>query len=68
MESEKPPKRPINFGEAGRKVDEEIEEFIRWFNDDIVPSLRHRSTRALRAASSKLAELADLMEKNKDRS
>ena len=62
MDSEKQTRYP-KMEDAGRRVDEEIEEFIRWFNNDVVPSIRHHSSRALRTASSKLSELADLMDK-----
>jgi hypothetical protein len=47
------------FEELGRKVDQEIEELIRWFNDDVVVSARGHSSRALRAAAERLARFAD---------
>ncbi len=68
MEEENQKKRPGPAESAGQRVDEEVEEFIRWFNDDVVPSIRHHSSRALRTASEKLSELADMMDRNKDRS
>jgi hypothetical protein len=47
------------FEEMGRKLDQEIEELIRWFNDDVVVAARGHSSRALRLAAEKLARFAD---------
>src|SRR5208283_1819421 len=58
-ESEKGPSHRTNLEDVGRRVDEEIEEFIRWFNQDVVPSARKHSSGALRKASEKLAEFAE---------
>jgi hypothetical protein len=57
--------RPTNLGDVGRRVDEEIEEFIRWFNNEAAPQLRRRSSRALRKAADKLAALANYMDQEK---
>jgi hypothetical protein len=57
--------RPTNLADVGRRVDEEIEEFIRWFNDEAAPALRRRSSRALRKAADKLAALANYMDQEK---
>ena len=43
-------------------MDDEIEELIRWFNDEIVPSVRKRSSTALRKAAQKLSKFADHMD------
>ena len=62
---EKTRARSTKFGDVGRRVDEEIEEFIRWFNDEAAPELRRRSSRALRKAAEKLAALANYMDQDK---
>ncbi|MGA3212175.1 MAG: hypothetical protein ABSD20_12785, partial [Terriglobales bacterium] len=56
-----------NLEYVGRRMDEEIEEFIRWFNDDVVPSVRRHSSGTLRRASVKLSEFADFMDDLKNR-
>ncbi|MFB3813242.1 MAG: hypothetical protein ACE14L_03950 [Terriglobales bacterium] len=50
------------FQKVGRRVDEEIEEFIRWFNNEAVPRMRQQSSRGLRTAATKLSELADYLD------
>ncbi len=50
--------------EAAEKIEKEIPEFIKYLNDEVVPAVRQRSTKALRVASEKLSEFADYMEKN----
>ncbi len=67
VSSESEKKKPRNFEHAGRRVDEEIEEFLRWFNDEAVPSMRRHSSRALRQAAGKLTEFADYMDDLKNR-
>ncbi len=59
-ESEK--KRNPKFERVGQRVDEEIEEFLRWFNDEAVPSIRRHSSRTLRKAAVKLTEFANYMD------
>ena len=51
--------------EAAERVEREAEQFIRYLNDEVVPSIRSHSTRALRTAADKMQEFADFMEKNK---
>ncbi len=50
--------------DVGRRMDDEIEEFIAWLNNEVVPSIRNRSSQTVRKASEKLAKFADYMEKN----
>ena len=50
--------------EAADRLDKEIPEFIKYLNDEVVPSVRSHSTKALRVASQKLAEFADYMEQH----
>ena len=56
---------------AGQKVqqrlrqdgwDEEAERLIAYLNEEVVPSIRNRSSQALKVASQKLARLAELLE------
>jgi len=51
--------------EAAERIEKEIPEFIKYLNDQVVPSVRQHSTKAHRAASLKLNELADYMEQQK---
>jgi hypothetical protein len=48
--------------DAADRLEKEIPEFIKYLNDEVVPSVRQHSTKALRTASEKLAEFADYME------
>jgi hypothetical protein len=61
-ESGKKRNRPINLEDVGRRMDDEVEEFIRWFNDEAVPSIRQHSSRAMRKAAVKLSEFANYMD------
>ena len=54
--------RRTNLEDVGRRMDEEVEEFIRWFNQAVVPKVRRHSSDALRKASVKLADFADYMD------
>jgi hypothetical protein len=63
--SEKNSARPTRLEDVGRRMDDEIEQFIAWFNDEVVPSIRNRSSRTLRKASEKLATLADHFDQNR---
>lgn len=67
-QSEKKPGRPTRLEDVGRKIDDEIEEFISWINDDLVPSIRGGSSKAMRKASEKLARFADYMDQKQGRS
>ena len=58
------------MNDFNRKVEEATEhwekdaaEFIKYFNDEVVPAVRQHSTKALRIAAEKLAHLADYMDK-----
>ncbi len=61
------PGKSAAFEDVGRRMDQEIEEFIRWFNNDVVPQVRHHSSRALRTAATKLGDFADYMDQAKHR-
>ena len=51
-------------GETAERMEQEAAEFIKYFNDEVVPAVRQGSTKALRIASDKMRELADYMEKH----
>ena len=50
--------------DAAEKIEKEIPEFIKYLNDEVVPTVRQHSTKALRVASEKLSEFADYMDKH----
>lgn len=68
MSSEKTPfeefgrKIDRGLGEAAKKMEQEGEKFIAYFNDEVVPAIRSHSTKALRIAADKLSQLARYME------
>ncbi len=66
-ESEKKRSRASRLEDVGRRVDQEVEEFLRWFNDEAVPQIRQHSTRGLRKAAVKLSDLADYLDDMKQR-
>lgn len=53
------------FGEAARKVEQESERVINYLNDEVVPSIRNGSSKALRTAAEQLRRLAEYMDKNR---
>ena len=52
------------INDAAARLEKEIPEFIKYLNEEVVPAVRGRSSKALRNASQKLAEFADYMEKH----
>lgn len=56
-----------SLDEIGRQIQQDLQDVIDYLNDKVVPGVRHESTRALRTASRKLADLAEYMEKNTPR-
>jgi len=44
-------------------VEKETAELVAYLNDEVVPTVRGHSSKALRTAAGKLAELADFLEK-----
>ncbi len=50
--------------DAAQRVERETAEFIKYLNDEVVPAVRQHSTKALRVASQKLAQLAEYLDKN----
>ena len=55
------------FGDAARKVEKESERVISYLNDEVVPSIRKGSSKALRVAAEQLHKLAEYMDKNRSR-
>jgi hypothetical protein len=53
-----------NVGEAAERLEKDSAELIKYLNDEVVPAVRQHSTKALRVAAEKLADLADYMEKH----
>ena len=51
-------------GETTERMEKEAQEFIRYLNDEVVPAVRQHSTKALRLASEKMAQLAEYLEKH----
>ena len=49
-------------GEATDKLEKEAAEFIKYLNNEVVPAVRQRSTKALRKAAEKLQEFANYMD------
>ena len=66
-EEQKSRPRPTRLEDVGRRMDEEVEELIRWLNNDVVPAVRGRSSQALRTAAAKLAKFAEYLEQNEPR-
>jgi hypothetical protein len=52
------------LGEAGDRLEKECNEVIKYLNEEVVPAVRQKSTKALRTAAVKLQELANFMEKH----
>ncbi len=50
------------LGEAAKRMEQEGEKFIAYFNDEVVPAIRTHSTKALKIAAEKLSQLATYME------
>jgi hypothetical protein len=50
--------------ETTERLEKEAQEFIKYLNDQVVPTVRVHSTKALRTAAQKLEELANYMEQH----
>ncbi len=51
-----------SVAEATERLEKETAELITYLNNEVVPAVRHHSTKALRVAAEKLAHLADYLE------
>jgi len=50
--------------ETTERLEKEAQEFIKYLNDQVVPTVRVHSTKALRSAAQKRQELANYMEQH----
>ena len=50
--------------ETTERLEKEAQEFVKYLNDEVVPTVRQHSTKALRTAAQKLQELANYMEQH----
>jgi len=52
------------LGDTTQRIEEETQMLIAYVNDELVPAIREHSSKALRIASEKLNQAADLMDAN----
>ena len=50
------------LGDTSKRVEKETQKLIAYINDEVVPAIRSHSSTALRLASEKLNQAADMME------
>jgi F0F1-type ATP synthase membrane subunit b/b' len=50
--------------ETTERLEKEAQEFVKYLNDEVVPTVRQHSTKVLRSAAEKLQELANYMEQH----
>jgi hypothetical protein len=55
------------IGEATRKLEAESDRVIAYLNNEVVPAIRQRSSKALRTAAEQLSKLAEYMESHRRR-
>jgi hypothetical protein len=55
------------FGDAARKLEQESERVITYLNNEVVPAIRTKSSKALRNAAEQLKRLAEYMEQHRSR-
>ena len=55
------------FNEARPRVEQELNRVIAYLNDEVVPEVRQGSSRALRAAATQLAKLAEHLDSGANR-
>ena len=53
------------ISDVAERLERESEDLIRYLNNEVVPAVREKSTKALRIAAEKLAKLADYMDEAK---
>jgi hypothetical protein len=53
------------FGGAAEKIEREGERVIAYLNNEVVPSIRNHSSKALRVAAEKLSRLAEYMDNDR---
>jgi len=52
------------LGDASTRIEKETQQLITYINDELVPAIRDHSSKALRVASEKLKQAADMMEEH----
>jgi hypothetical protein len=50
------------LGPTTQRIEEETQKLIAYINDELVPAIREHSSAALRIASEKMQQAADMME------
>ncbi len=55
------------LGDTAQRVEQEAQQLIAYINDELVPAIRDHSSKALRIASEKLNQAADMMEEQTKR-
>ena len=55
------------LGDTSQRIEDETKTLIAYINDELVPAIRSHSTKALRIASEKLNQAADLMDSGKQK-
>jgi hypothetical protein len=53
------------FGDAAQRLEQESDRVIRYLNDEVVPAIRGKSTKALRTAAEQLQKLAEYMDRHR---
>ena len=63
------PRRPWEerLHETGARIEEDVRDFVHYFNDEIVPDIRKNGSEALRAAARELNRLAQRMDERAGR-
>ena len=51
------------LGDTTHRIEEETQKLLAYINDELVPAIREHSSNALRIASEKMSQAADLMER-----
>jgi hypothetical protein len=53
------------LGDTTKRIEEQTQALLAYINDEVVPAIREHSGNALRIASEKLTQAADLMDSSK---
>jgi hypothetical protein len=56
------------IGETSKRLEQEGERLIAYFNNEVVPAIRGRSGKALRTAAEKLTQFANYMDEKSSKS
>ncbi len=54
-----------SVAEFAEQLEKDSSELINYLNEEVVPAVRSHSTKALRVAAEKLAQLADYLDQHK---